>query len=310
MYKLISWYNINRKKIWAILIASIIIIAIIYYLINMVTEQNITSNEIENKNDINNNLNSVTLSTQKSVVSGNDASNRIDKLKIIDNFVEYCNSQNVEEAYNLISDECKEEMYPELENFKKNYYDQVFGGIKRDVSIENWFGNTYKVDYNEDFLSTGKYNKENTIQDYITIVKDSNSEYKLNINKYVKRTNSSSTSENNDVKINVNEINTYMDYEIYKFEVINNSDKTIQLGNLNEEYSMYLKDKNDVKYPAYLHELTNAELMLSPRQTKYVKIKYYNKYSSSKQIKYAVFSNVILDYEAEVTENTSIYINL
>ena len=37
MHKIISFYNQNRRKIWVILIAAIIIIAIIYYLLYGIT---------------------------------------------------------------------------------------------------------------------------------------------------------------------------------------------------------------------------------------------------------------------------------
>ena len=311
MYKLIGWYNRNRKKIWAFLIAAIIIIAICYYLIEMLTEQNIADNNVQNNNnEIVNNLNSVTLSTQESVVSGNEIPLSSDKLGTIDNFINYCNNQNIEEAYNLLSDECKEEMYPQIDVFKSSYYDQVFGGNKKNVSMENWFGDTYKVDFNEDILATGKYNTENIIQDYITIVRNSNDEYKLNINRYIRRNTSNDTAEDSGITIKVNEINTYMDYGIYEFEVTNNTDSTIKIGDINDGYSMYLIDGNNLQYPSYVNELSEAELLLSSRQTKNIRIKYYNKYSSNKQIKGAIFANIQLNYGTGDSNNTRIHISL
>ena len=98
-------------------------------------------------------------------------------------FVDYCNKQEIEKAYNLITEECKQQMYPTLDAFKNAYYGDVFNGKQRTCTIENWVGDIYKVRMGEDILSTGKdtgYAKE----DYITIKKVDN-EYKLNINNYI-----------------------------------------------------------------------------------------------------------------------------
>lgn len=318
MHKLISWYNTNRRRIWAILIAAIIIIAIVYYIIYTSSENNVEygqSGSSTNVNTINNELNSTTLSSTDSAVTGSTASTTTDEIKVIDNFIEYCNNQELEKAYNLLSDECKDEMYPELENFETSYYDQVFGGSTKTVTMENWFGNTYKVDFNNDFLATGVYDTENTLQDYITIVKDSNGDYKLNINDFVKRTSSNKSASSNGITVIVVEINTYMDYEIYEFQIVNNTDNTVLMGNLDEEDTMYLQDTNDNKYTAYIHELTKTELTVNSGQTKNLKIKYYNKYSSSKNITYAVFSKILLNYDTYGTDGesrkyASIYIDL
>ena len=56
----------------------------------------------------------------------------------------------------MLTDKCKELVYPSLKSFKLNYYDNVFKGEKKAYSFENWFGNTYYVKLTSDALSTGK----------------------------------------------------------------------------------------------------------------------------------------------------------
>ena len=299
MHKIISFYNQNRRKIWVILIAAIIIIAIIYYLLYGITRDSNrnVSDSGSSINEISDKLNSVTITTPKSVISGTTVDANENKLKTIDEFVEYCNNGQIEQAYNLLSDDCKKEIYSSQELFQNIYYNPLFSNGKKNVTMENWFSDTYKVDFNEDFLATGKYTKENTKQDYITIVKQ-NDDYKLNINRFVGISNSGHTGNADGINIKLDNIAKYMDYEVYTFEVSNNTEHTIALGNLNEEKSMYLADSNNLQYPAYNHELSDAEISVSSAQTKIVKIKYYSRYTSNKNLKYVVFPNIILDYDS------------
>lgn len=300
MNNIINFYNRNRKKIWGILIAAIVIIAIIYYLISDFSNRNEQSLKKKSEfNNLTNNLNSVSITTQNSVITGKSLDVSENMLKVIDNFVEYCNNSELEKAYNLLSDNCKNELYSSLELFQNLYYNSIFAGEKKSVTIENWFGDIYKVSYNEDFLATGKYSKENVKQDYITIVKQ-NDEYKLNINKLVTVVNYNKEAGSDDINVKLNKIVKYMDYEIYEFNVTNKTKNTISLGNLDEEYSMYLLGDNNLKYGAYIHELSDAEISISSYQEKKVKIKYYSKYSSTKDLKQIVFPNIILDYKTYI----------
>ena len=311
MYKFLSWYNRNRKEIWITLIAVIIIVAIGYYILTELTESDIES-DVSGTDDIelNNSLNSVTLTTDESVLTGDTVTTSSEKLETIDMFIEYCNNQDIESAYDLLSEECKDEMYQDMDSFKTVYYDSVFADAKKTVEMENWIGDTYKVYFREDLLSTGEYNSEEAIQDYITIVKNENSEYKLNINGFVKRTYSSKSGESNGLTINIKEINTYMNYETYTFEVINFSGCKVVLGDLDTEYTTYLVDENNNEYTAYLHELSSAQLKINVGQTSDIEIKYYNKYSSSKEIEYILFNNITFENDDEESYEESIKIDL
>lgn len=304
MKKLILWYNANRKSIWKIIgviIVAIVILQLVQYLWK--ENQKAQNQATINTNDINNsiatNFNSMTLQENKSVVTGEKITQgQATALETIDSFIEYCNGNKVNEAYSLLSEDCKKEMYPKVENFKKAYLDTTFSGQKKNVSIENWTGNIYKIKYMNDALSTGIYQEENVMQDYITIITDNEGNTKLNINSYIRKQDINKEVEAYGIKVKVIQRNTYMDYETYTFEVTNNSDNPILLNDMNNTECMYLEDTNEIKYNAYTHELSEAELKLALKETKTIKIKYYNKYSSRKTIKSIVFSKVILKYNA------------
>ena len=93
----------------------------------------------------------------------------------IKKFIDYCNSGETENAYNMLTDKCKEDMYPSLQNFVDNYYTNKFSTPKNYIITKiNTY--VYKVDLKESSVNTGKIS-EGSIQDFI-IVQDN----KLNIN--------------------------------------------------------------------------------------------------------------------------------
>ena len=300
MFRLRRWYNQNRKTIWqatAIIVFCILIIQVLNYFAG---QKNTTQNtNISTENSIKDEYTDLSLSTDKSVLSNEKiSSSKSDSIETINTFFSYCNEGNVEKAYNLLTDECKELMYPKLSDFKESYYKAVFNGEKKNISLENWTGDIYKAEISDDALSTGGYDEDSTRQDYIT-VKKVEENYKLNINNYVNTTEINITKVlNSDIEITVNKKDEYMDYEVYYFTIKNNLDNPILLDNLENVETIYLEDKNNIEYSAYTHEVSTSELLVNARETKTIKIKFYNKYISGKRIEKVVFSKVIIDYNS------------
>ena len=319
MYNLISWYNQNRKRIWITILTVVGVLLIGWRLMYIWSDNNQTTIPQLHQEDISSNLNSISLSSQKSAITGQNTNISKEKITIIDNFVSYCNSGNLQQAYNLITNECKEEMFPNINRFQEIYYKPIFSNGKRTTKIENWYGDIYIVDFNEDALSTGVYSTENNIRDYMTITKDSENNYKLNINKYIGRTELNKTVQEGNLQIKVIRKDAYMDYETYSFEIKNNANNKVLIANINDDENIsYLEDKNNIKYSVDFTRLTEGQLTILPLQTKELKIKYFNPYISTKVIKRLVFPKVFLNYDeytaynnkANYTKYGTIYIDL
>ena len=300
--RIVEWYNRNRPKISFIIIFMLIIIVaniVLVYLSNEIRKEQMEEEPTQNVMDyeIQEEFNQITIGSDSSALSGDDlTSSQIEMLDIIEQFAEYCNNGNVEEAYSFLSNECKDEMYKTLNDFKVSYYDQVFEGEKKSISVENWSANIYKVTIQKDILSTGIYTDEDTLRDYMSVITDENNNYKLNINGYLGREDINLTEVQDNIEITVLRSNTYKDYQTYTFKIVNNSDNTILLDDKSNINSMYLEDENGVEYSAYTHEISDAELEIPSGQTREIEIKYYNKYISSKQIEKIVFSRIVLNY--------------
>ena len=289
MKKIIKYWNQNRLKIIIILIIIVFIFALIYTT-NIILSQSETNEMSQNTTIVN------YTGPTESVVTGEEMTqDQTQMVPTLNQFIDYCNEQKIEEAYALLSDECKEELYPQLADFQESYYNQVFGGQKKNVNIENWVGNIYRIEINDDALSTGVYNEENKVQDYITITTDDAGEYRLNINNYIGRDEINKTNSYNDIEITVLRSDSYMDYQTYTYKIVNNSDNEILLDDKLDGNSMYIEDQNGVRYTAYIHEISDAEFVIGTKQTREITIKYYNKYGSTKEIKRIGFSRIILN---------------
>ena len=318
--KIAEWYINNKTKVLTaiFIIVVIILVSIIVNFLNTLqlnksqtnTEANV--NVQENNAPIGNFTDIYVEGTESVVTGENTSSSQVTIIDTINQFVQLCNEGNVNEAYNMLSDECKEEVYPSLDSFRNNYYNTIFNGQRKNISVENWVNNIYKVIFENDALSTGVYTQEGTIQDYITVARNENNELRLNINNYIGREEINKTRTNSsNISITVLRSDTYMDYETYTYSIINNTNKTILLDDKSSTDNMYIEDENGNQYTAYIHELSEAQLTITPGETKEITIKYYSRYGSTKNITQVVFNKIILNYnEVAVKQTTRIEIEL
>lgn len=295
MYNLIRFFNQNRKKIITVILIIVFIIAVIQIL-NFISKQQKTQG-LENIIIKNANYGDEVVSS-KSLVTGKSVSE--DELKstsdVIKQFMEYCNNSNVESAYSLLTNECKEEMYPTLNDFNNIYFKYTFGGEKKTYTIENWIDNVYQVRITGDILSTGKIDNATTKQDYITIVEENN-ELKLNINKYVGRSTPDKVTEIDNIKFTVTQVDTYMDYKEYNLLIENNSSNDILLDTSNDTKSIYLIDRDDKKTYFLSSEITPNQFVVQSKYKTNLKIKFAYEFASNNSLKNIVFSKSILNYD-------------
>ena len=304
MFNLVRWYNQNRGKFWLVIL---IIFAVIFFV-------QVANNFYKQKNNENPNLSNTyntsstvqnrvkgeisgKLESSKSLIddSGVSSKNLEKQAMVIDNFIKYCNSGKVQEAYNLLTDECKEKVFPTSESFKSKYYDNVFNTNKT-YSVQNWSGDTYKVKLVEDSLTTGKVSSNSSyLQEYITAVKKDEG-YKLNINNYIGRTIMNKSKTTNGITIEVLSKDTFMDYSEYTVKITNTSGNTILLDDGKSTDSIYLLDENEVKEYVNTGEIIYSSLELKSGGVKTYRFKFSNSYSNTRVMEYLVFDKVITDY--------------
>ena len=297
MYNLIRFFNQNRRKIIIIILFIVFLLGIIQ-LLNYFAKKENNTNNTKNESISENLITKNEVVSQKSAISGTNISTKSLKkdTDFIGKFIEYCNSKNIEGAYSLLTDECKEVMFPSIEDFNRVYYAHIFNNQTRSYTVENWISSTYKIEYSNDILSTGKIDNDIGLLDYMTVVK-SDETYKLNINNYIGRSMPNKITEIRDIAVTINSIDSYMDYEIYNLSVENKSNNTILLDTNDSTKSVYLEDTDGVKHYFYNNEVIQNRLKVQSKMKNTIEIKFMNPYTSGRTIKKLVFSNLVLNYD-------------
>lgn len=297
MNKFISFFNQNKERIIKEIAIVVFGLLLLYFFNSLAAKENNYENQgtanIQNESARPNNIetNSALNMGSNSISNSNsNVSSYITEVDIIENFIKNCNEANTTDAYNMISNECKEIMYPTLETFIKNYYNNNFESNKI-YNIQRWTGSIYKVDLKENMLQTGKLTSKSK-QDYITVI-DQNGELKLNINNYIGKTNLNIEKTIEDLRIKILCKNTYMDYETYTFEIKNNSNTDIYLDNLENTSTIYLVDENDVKHTAHVHKIAKEDLHIYGYSNKTMQITFSNRYISGREYSKIIFENVV-----------------
>ena len=312
MHNLRRFYYQNKKKIWQIILLIAFVIVIIQVLNGLTKISNKNNIQIYeqtySKQEGNQNTNSITnveITSNNSAISGEKISDSTIKETndILDKFVNYCNNQEIDKAYSLLSRECKETLYSNEEEFKNKYVKNNFPvGTKKTAKIENWINNIYKVNFIEDIMATGNLNAIQT-QDYITIVNE-NGEKKLNINSFIGKEKINATKAMENVEIIIISKTIFMDHEEYEIKVNNKTQNPILLDSLNSTKTLYLQDEKGTKHYAYTQEILNTDLKINSGFSSKINIKCHKKHSAITNIKQIVFSDLILNYNKYINGET------
>ena len=297
--KLRILYHNNKTKIWLILG----IIIFVYIIIRMFNAQIKKENEEKINNGTNQNFQVTTYlpSSQTSVMTNSSTTKENVKkdTEIIKNFIDFCNDNNIEEAYNLLSQQCKDELYKNINDFYNKYYKNIFNE-KKSYDIENWASSkniTYKVKYLNDIMSSGTVNDE-YIEEYITVVTENN-EKKLNINQFIGKEELNLKQETDNLNITVVNKYVYYDYEEYEIIFENNTDKNIILDTKENTESVYIEDTKDVKYTWFGNEVPNSYLNLNSGESKRLRLKFNEIYTGKKTDSTIYLTDVNIDGQEE-----------
>ncbi len=301
-----KYYNNYKTIIWIIVIA-IVLFLLVTNAIDKDLKENGNSSSVNNTttivavnenngaaNDLSNNIsstnnvsNTAKEKTDNEIIS--EISENEDAIKV---FVNFCNSSKLDSAYSMLSDDCKEILYPTKSDFVSNYYNVYFSESK-DVYINKYNGNNiYKVDFKMDAITTGgSDNGKKT--DYITV----NSDYKLNISSFIKKRQINKSAENSYLKVSVLNEYVFLNYEDYEIEVENFTTADMYLNDINNS-NTYLVDKNKEAFYLNINNYGEDELKISANKIKNIKLQFSRKYKEDNDVSKMIFKNIkIKNYE-------------
>ena len=300
MIKLLRYWNQNKRKI-LITIAVIALIIIIIQIANSVIKRRNEKDRNEIKqgtvaNDItkpNESIISQDKLTEKETKENSD---------FIEQFVSFCNQKKADDAYRLLSDDCKNELYPTKELFISNYMNQIFEETVN-YELQLWYTvsncYTYRITYNKgNLLQTGGQGNSGNFLDYITLLKQ-NGEYKLNINKFIRKQILSKQGSSNGIDVTINSKCIYVDYEIYNMTIQNNTQNTILLNDGTDANNFSLIGRNNSTFSSVISELPISSLTLNPQYRKTVDIKFNKIYMTRSELEAMQMTNIYLNKDCE-----------
>ena len=288
----------NGKLIWYVALIIVFVVLVRNYLNSYYEEQEAikkaqaTQNSEITKVDVNtNNDNSETSTMVYSTQSKTS-------LKAIKSFVYYCNNKEIDNAYKMLTDECKNAMFPTVEEFEKIYINNIFN-ITRTYELEKWSTegdkNTYLISLYGSILETG--NSGEYTQDYYTLIKNEEGVYRLNINCFIYGQKRNVETTVKGITVKIENVDVYDEYEKATITISNNNSKQICLsGNKNKE-KLYLQDENNLTYLSINSIFDTDEIVLEPNSAQTYVVQFSKIYSATNKAKYLVLSDVIFDYE-------------
>ena len=308
MNKLVTYWNQNRLKITMTIIIIVFVILLIFATNNLIRQ---TLNQNNNQSSSSGN----TTSKTESVITGAEISVETadQNENIISEFVQACNSGNYEQAYDMLTEECKQNQFASLELFIQNYCNNIFTTHKT-YTLELWQNTgiacTYRVLYiNNNILETGKFDTNSNIEDYITIINNGKTS-KLNINGFIYMQNINSSQNIQNIEITVQNRCVYRSYEEYELTVINNSSNTIRLSDGINSNDICLVDQNDVEYNSIINQISELSLEIEPGYRKTFKIRFNKTYNTYRTIERLQFKNVVLNVGDEQSGTVNISIDI
>ena len=290
--KISNFIRNNRRKIIVVIFVFFFVIVLNYYLghrkVNVSVNTTYTPHEL-------------VMSDSRETVPEKD---REPIEKLIDDFVNYCNKKEYKNAYELLSSDCKENLFDNNEDNFKIYVDEVFPNEKiyslQSYSIINNDFFIYNIKILNNVLASGLTGEEFTFYEEKYGIQKNEDSYKLTIGNYMGKEELKKVAEDDNLKIRVTEKTMYYGQEIYTVKITNKTEHSIVMKDNYEEEEIFATVGSDRRTP-YNSDLY---IVLKPGETNEYKL-YFNKfYDESNDASNITFNSIrILDNYSGILEN-------
>lgn len=286
--KTINFWKRNRKKILIVAIIWLIVIIINYVIKNMPEKLPEPS---------------TTYTPHVSVMDSKEVPQKYQEpiQNLVETYFNYCNNKEYEKAYNLITKDCRDKMYPTLEQFK-GYIDEVFEGKKKIYNIQSYsiVGNKYiyEIRILDDILANGTTDGYYYYQEKI-ILTEENGEMKLSIGQYINDENPEIIVEDEYMEIKISNKSIEYDTETYTIQFRNKTDKCIVILDNKQNNEVVLNLGSKTRQPI---NYTSSKIVLYPNTTTtrdVVFSKYYDDGTTAQKITFGAI-RVFNSYNEQV----------
>lgn len=263
--KIKNFFRKNKKIIITVAIVWTIIIIINQYLKNLPTN-------IGLKN---------TYTPDTAVITSDSVPTKYQaKIKqTIDDYFNYCNKQNYDQAYDLLTDDCKSYLYNNDVNIFKKAIQTIFNGEKI-YNIQNYsnVGKVYIYDINilDDIGATGTTGGYTPYKEKLTMHLDSGDNFKISNNGYIENKVLNLSNEDGTMKMNIESKDLSYTREGYNVEITNKTDSYLIISDNNVSSEITLTVNGEQRTAT---NLTTSEVILRPGETNnflFIFDKYYD----------------------------------
>lgn len=288
--KIINFFKKHNKKI----ILGLIIWGIVLIINYFVGKMNVENFEIDTN-----------YKPHESVMDNGDVPEKLRApiTELIGEFVVKCNNKDYDGAYNMLSEECRKNVYTNIADFKL-YVDYVFDGNKIH-NIQNFSNKDniyiYTVTILDDILATG-FNNEDEMEYYEEkyVITDNDGNLELSIREYIGSEKLTYMYEDNDMKIKIESVDKKYDSITYNLSIANKSEKTIVYSDYSADYEIALDTSEGTKRRA---DTVLEPIILEEGETKNYSVKYTIFFDEDTEIYGLIFDYIRLYEDIYAYEN-------
>ncbi|MCI8546097.1 MAG: hypothetical protein HFJ44_02575 [Clostridia bacterium] len=294
--KIRNFFKKNKTKIFFILIVWVVIL-VINYLLGHKKEVPVL-NTTYTPHD-------VLLKSEYDVPK--ELQNPIENL--IDDYINKCNNKDFSEAFALLTEDCKKNVFEDSEQKFIEYASSIFKTKKR-YSIQNYSNYGGKYIYNlkiiDDIITTGLTGQEYAYYEEKIAINEKEGNLQLCVNDYMGYEELKKVAEDDNIKIRVENRQTYYGYEIYTIRITNKTGKHLVLYDSLVGNELYLETGNENRMPSKV----SATIALIPEETRTFQItfsKYYDEQTQDNSInfnKIRIMNNYTGEEQSEEEELT------
>lgn len=206
-------------------------------------------------------------------------------------YVDYCNSGEYESAYAMISEECKEEYFGSIYNYKEYVKNKFYN--KREYALQSYSTFNKKYIYTvklfDDILATGltnskyKYQEEKIVASY-----DENKNIVISVGNFIEKNEIQSVQENEYLKVDIKSQIIKYSLEEYKIKLTNRSNYTVIIQNSEAEDTEIMIN---LGAETRKNELVN-DVILEPGESKTIHPVFQKFYDDGDTTKEVIFTSV------------------
>ena len=222
----------------------------------------------------------------------------------ISEFIKYCNEKEYEKAYELLSEDCRKNLYPKMDDFK--IYVNLIFTTKKICNIQNFSnkdGNyIYTVTIIDDIMATGSTGLEK-IEEYeeTFVMKEEDGEIKLSIRGYIGNEKIDKMYEDDYLKITIDDSKVEYETITYSVKIKNKTDYIIVLEDSSQKYEVVLDINGEYRRRKGIFL---DSILLYPDETKTFELKYTKFYDEKGKINNIIFYDIRILKSYTGTEET------